>query len=117
VKGAREYGYQKREGERGTAGSEKFKTSYTGRKLRRFGHTRPLVLTGESMRLAAIRDVRSTSKGAKVVIHARVLNFRPHMRREMTMISLKERDRMVKFLDLLIDRMLKGIKRHRTVKG
>lgn len=66
--------YQPRKGERGSG--RHFKGSYTAKKLRMFGHTRPLVYTGESLRLAKIRDVRATSKGAAVRLKSRKLNFR-----------------------------------------
>lgn len=96
-RGASEYGYQPRGGERGS--NQPFKGSYTARKLKKLGHTRPLVYTGRSEGLAAIRDIRATAKKgaatARVVIHARGLNFRssarsPDMRKEITTISQAE---------------------------
>jgi len=68
--------YKPRKGQKGNEEPQGFKRSYTGRKLKRFGHTLPLVFTGESRRLAKIRDVRATSRGNRVVIHARKFNFR-----------------------------------------
>lgn len=87
--------YQPRQGQRGNEHPKGFNRSYTGRKLRRFGHTLPLVYTGESRRLANIRDVRATSNGSRVVIHARKFNFKnPHsrinMREEITVINAAE---------------------------
>lgn len=96
-RGATEYGYQPRQGERGSSGG--FKNSYTQRKLKKWNHSRPLVWSGRSEALASIRDIRPTAKKgqatARVVIHARALNFRrsekaPNMRREMTTISPAE---------------------------
>src|SRR5687767_8112515 len=55
--------YKPRRRERDNEHPKGFHRSYTGKKLRRFGHTLPLVFTGESRRLAQIRDVRATSKG------------------------------------------------------
>lgn len=95
--GATEYGYQPRAGERGSGRA--FRGSYTARKLKLHNHTRPLVWSGRSEALAAIRDIRATAvKGSatsRVVIHARALNWRrseksPDMRREMTTISKSE---------------------------
>lgn len=97
--GAREYGYTPRKGERG--GGRPFRGSYTAKKLRAFGHTKPLVFTGTSQKLAGIRDVRATFKKTRVVIHARALNFRSagsqvDMRAEMTAISAKEATTLMK---------------------
>jgi hypothetical protein len=91
--GAREYGYLPRKGERGN--EEGFRRSYTGRKLHKFGHTYPLVYTGESMRLTRMQDVRPTSKGVRVVYRAYKFNFRHprsriRMREEFTRISRRE---------------------------
>jgi hypothetical protein len=97
--GAREYGYSPRQGERMGRGTKRFRKSYTGRKLRLFGHVLPLVWSGASRLLARIRDARSTSKGVRVLIHARTLN-RPRkggkksMREEMTTISDREERRL-----------------------
>jgi len=77
--GAREYGYLPRKGEPGNPHRKGFWASYTGRKLREKGHRRPLEWSGQSRRLTRIRDVRATSKGAKVMTHARGFNRRnPH---------------------------------------
>ena len=79
-RGASEYGYAPRSGERGNIPPQGFHRSYTGQKLKRFGHTRPLVFTGESERATRQRDIRATatSKRAKVRVHlhAPKLNFR-----------------------------------------
>lgn len=97
--GATEYGYAARQGERGNIGRRGFKRSYTGRKLTRFGHTKPLVWSGDSEALSRIRDVRAVAKSGaavgRVVIHASKLNFRPsggkiNMREEVTKISAGE---------------------------
>lgn len=45
--GAREYQYTPRAGERGSSSKMSFRNSYTGRKLRKKGHTRPLFFSGE----------------------------------------------------------------------
>lgn len=81
--GATEYNYAPREGERGNIPEEGFRASYTGQKLRRFGHTRPLVKTGESEKATRRRDVRATAKKRRarveVHLHAPRLNWRnPH---------------------------------------
>lgn len=74
IAGAREYGYSPRKGE-GLSGKAFWK-SYTGRKKKEKGHTRPLVWSGASEILAMIRDVRATRNRARLVQHARGLNLR-----------------------------------------
>lgn len=69
--------YTRRQGESGTEGAATFRKSYTGRKLARYGHTRPLELTGETRRAVTLATIRSTSKGVKVAYPgARKFNFR-----------------------------------------
>lgn len=101
--GAVEYGYAPRSGERGNIPPQGFQRSYTGRKLRWYGHTRPNVLTGESEQQTRRRDVRATatSKRAtgRVHLHAPKLNFRnPHSKAhpaiEVTLISEREKPRL-----------------------
>jgi hypothetical protein len=65
------YGYGPRKGEPGSG--KAFKGSYTARKLKEFGHTKPLVKTGEGMRLAENSPVKATASGrgqnASVRVH------------------------------------------------
>jgi len=86
AEGAREYRYQRRT------------RKYEDRKQRLKGHKDPLVFSGRSRRLARLADVRATPKGVRVVLHARQLNRRRHMRREMTYISHREKQALVKAL-------------------
>lgn len=77
--GARKYGYRPRKGEQAGIGTKRYFASYTGRKQKRHGHTRPLVWSGASETLARIRDVRATRNRGRIVQHARGLNRRnPH---------------------------------------
>ena len=113
-RGAREYGYKPRGGEAGSG--RKFTCSYTSRKLRLKGHTRPLEFTGESRKLTEIRDVRATPKGVRIVMGANRFNFRasinaPHMRDEMTTVSASEQRVIEKLLKRLVER---GIAQDRT---
>lgn len=111
-RGAKEYGYSPRQGEAGHRGKPiKFARSYTGRKLRDQGHTRPLEYSGASRTLTRIRDVRATSKGGRVVLHARTFN-RPRknatmsMREEMTAVSAKEQKQIARVIDKVIQKLL-----------
>lgn len=113
--GAREYGYQPRSGERGSRGSKAFKSSYTGRKLRQKGHTLPLVWSGLSRTFTRMRDVRSTSKGARVVMNPPALNLRPKggtidMRDELTRISIRERHGLTARGNVMLPRQLNAIR-------
>lgn len=117
--GATEYGYDKRSGERGSGRA--FKGSYTQKKLRKFGHTKPLVYTGESMNLSRIRDVRSTSKGGRVVMRVPTFNRRPKgkkrsMREEMTQVSVKERNQLVRIFERAVDAQIKRVRDTETVR-
>jgi hypothetical protein len=68
-------GYEPRKGEKGSGLS--FARSYTGRKLKKFGHTRPLEFTGETRRAVTLATIRSSSKGVKVAYPgARKFNYR-----------------------------------------
>jgi hypothetical protein len=103
--GATEYGYAKRAGV-GLTGKA-FRASYTGRKLRKYGHTYPLVLTGESkVRTATLGRVYATRDSARVTMNAPALNFWHRkmtpgldMAAEMTTISDPERGELIGVLD------------------
>lgn len=117
--GAREYGYQKRKGEELPRGSKKFWRTYTGIKLRKHGHTFPLVFSGTSRTLTDIMVVKNTSKGASVKLgRARALNFRPkggriNMVDEMTRISPAEGAVLV---EVLAEEIQEGIDKYRRVR-
>lgn len=106
------YQYTPRQGEANT-GTKIFKKSYTGRKLKKFGHTNPMVYTGVSERLTRVRDVRANSKGCKIVMPAFALNFRPKGGRINMVNELRERftgrevATIAKIIDRVIDNKLK----------
>jgi hypothetical protein len=51
--------------------------SYTGRKLKKFGHTRPLEFSGTARRLVRTASISSTSNGSRVRYPgARVFNYK-----------------------------------------
>ena len=106
--------YAKRKGEGIPKSDPRYKRSYTGRKERKFGHTDPMVYTGESKGIARIRDVRSTSKGVKIVIGARKLNFRHpkskiQMNVEIRRVTTQETNKLANEHDKNLDRRLKQI--------
>jgi hypothetical protein len=99
--GATEYGYAPRKGQPGNPHPKGFTKSYTGRKLKTQGHTRPLVYSGDSyLRVLASRNnvTATATKGAataKLRLSAPTLNFRNprsriDMRAELTTVSPSE---------------------------
>jgi len=118
--GAREYGYSPRKGEAGNRNRKGFASSYTGRKLRLVGHTRPLEFTGEARRLSRIQDIRVTSKRVRIIL-PRKFNFRnPHsrvdMRKEITTVSHREEQELIAAADKDLDRRIKAWRPKRNVK-
>lgn len=111
--GAREYNYTRRKGEGLTPGTARFNRSYTGRKLREKGHTRPLEYSGRSRQQARRARVSSTSKGGKVTISAPTLNLRHPksrivMREELARISRAEGDQLARVFDRRYDVVING---------
>jgi hypothetical protein len=96
--GGKEYGYRPRA------------KKYMIQKAKTLHHQRPLVRTGESEKATRMRDVRATSKGVRVVMVAPKLNFSKGNgmtpRQELTKISAKERDQMVKLMEARLDKSL-----------
>ena len=93
--GAVAYGYAPRKGDRRARGSKAWRRSFQGRKFARFGHTDPLVYTGEMRRRCRHPQIRATSTGVKVVLDARKANLRHpksqvDMRKELRTITQGE---------------------------
>lgn len=100
-----EYGYTPRQGEAGRPGRRGFAQSYTGRKLRIFGHTRPLVKTGESEQQTRSPRIEATATRAeakcRVVMNAPGFNRRYagspiDMRKELTTVSQAEGEELAR---------------------
>ena len=105
--GATEYGYIPRRGEDGS-GSARFRGSYTQRKLRKFGHTYPLVWSGRSRQQSNTTRITATAKGGKATYNLPTLNLRPrggriNMRAEFQEISAKEEGEMGSMFKRAID--------------
>lgn len=121
-KGGREYGYAKRAGERFPRGSKQFRSSYTGQKLRRFGHTRPNEFTGVTRALSKIRNVKATSKGVKIRLRTPALNFHKFKdgsspADEMRVVSARElRFLLKRFVNELFRQFAKIRGRKKTVR-
>jgi hypothetical protein len=116
------YGFMPRMGEGGTA-SKNFKRSYTGRKLRKWGHTNPLVWSGISRRLATARrpnGVRATAQYCRIPIPAPALNFRPkggriNLRREVLAIIQPEVDAVARIAQRSTTARIKRIRHTETI--
>ncbi len=100
------YGYTPRKG------------GYNRRKRRKFGHTKPLVLTGETFRLSNTHQVRATAKGVTVAYNSlRKLNFKArgskvNMRAEFETISPSEEKHMTELMVNSIERKLRTAARN-----
>lgn len=115
----RRYGYLPRKGEDLPHGSKAFRRSYTGQKLRRFGHVLPLVFSGQSRTLARLARVTATSDRARVILPVPGLNRRNpisqiDMRDEATRITEEERSVLTRGLDKDLGRRLRLIRATRT---
>ncbi len=110
--GAREYRFAPRKGEAGNPHPKGFLASYTGRKLRKFGHTLPLVWTGLSRTLSLRMNLRYTAKGVAVILSSGFNRRNPRskidMRAEMTAVSATDAKEVERtFRDLLEERFKK----------
>lgn len=89
-RGATEYKYERRS------------RRYEQRKLRKFGHTRPLELTGETKQMANIVKITNTSKSVKNRYRLRKLNFIPQLREEFQRVSEADKKLLVAEADQFI---------------
>lgn len=110
--GAAEYGYEPRKGEQSGTSGKAFWRSYTGRKLKKFGHTLPLVFSGELRDKARTARIEATSKGVRVFLtNAGKANFHHpkstiDMRAELTRISIAEMRESTEILSAAIQEEL-----------
>lgn len=100
--------------------------AYNKRKFRRNGNYDFLVWSGQSRALARIKDVRATATSARVVarlvIHARALNFRrsanaPDMADEVRRISKRECVILTAKLGEILQRRFAALNDTQTVKA
>ena len=119
--GAMEYGYTPRKGQGLSASSKEFWKSYCGQKLRKMHHQKPLVWSGESESRTQQQDIRATSKGVRIVLHAPALNCQNpnsqvRMWEEMTTVSPAEAQILgVIFRDTIVRGLAAITERHVTV--
>ena len=110
VAGASRYGYVRRSFE------------YNQRKQREKGHRNPLVWSGKSKALAKMATIRTTRKGAKVIMRVPTLNRTPrgrrmNMNRELTRVTTAEAELLAELLVDRIDGQIKRLKGEGRKKG
>jgi hypothetical protein len=115
--GAHEYGYAPRVGESGRMSRKAFDKTYTGYKLRHYGHVDPLKYSGKSetaTKAATINAIATKDRsGVTIKMNAPALNFRRkgspiNMRREMTELSENEKGLMTAELKNMLVRAFGG---------
>lgn len=116
---SRRYTYLPRAGERGNS-RKKFANSYTGQKLQKYGHTRPLEWSGRSRRETSKRriNVKKRTGAGKLIMYAPGFNRRNpysriNMRDELTTITPSEETGLQITYGGSAVETLKGIRRRR----
>ena len=116
--GGLEYRFQPREGESGNSGQRKYSQTYIGQKEDKYGHTNPLQLTGKTKRQAmAVMDARPKQSGGDLVLHVPYYIYlkpyakSPAMASELSAISFRDIDKLVKILDSSITQEVQNQKR------
>jgi hypothetical protein len=102
---AKEAGFQPRAGENLAWGSKAFWKSYTGRKLKKYGHTLPLVFTGRTRDRAQMATITSTSNRGQVKYQVNVLNYIPWAQREFVKVLPRELEYLGQRFDFHYDRI------------
>lgn len=112
-----EYGYAARQGEAGRPDPRGFNKSYTGKKLKREGHTRPLEDSGDSKR-ATGRSAMFTATGKSVRVSMPAGNLRwPHpsgrisMAGELRRISRSDEAKCARVFDRYLDSRFRRLRR------
>jgi len=105
--GAAEYGYATRS------------RKYTAAKQRKFGHTLPLVYSGEMKANCRAPEIRATSKGCKVVLQARKANrrnpkSRANMAAELRQVSAAEAAQLAREKDRAMIRRIRAARGSET---
>ena len=71
-------------------GTKAFWGSYTGRKLRKFGHALPLVFTGQTRDRARMATIQVTTNRGQIRYSVNALNFNPWTRDEFISLTPAE---------------------------
>lgn len=105
---ARRAGFTRRKGEGLPRGSAAFRRSYTGRKVRIYGHENPLEYSGDTRRRIRSTTLSATSKGVKLRYSANKFNFkhpksRVRMSEEFRTITPQDERQLAEFFDRQVD--------------
>lgn len=100
-----EAGYQKRAGEQLAFGTKAFWNSYTGRKLRKYGHTLPLVFSGQTRDRARMATITVTTNRGQLRYSVQALNFNPWTRAEFVRLTQREVDALGQSYDTVYSRI------------
>lgn len=113
--GGEEYGYAKRTGEQGG----RFWSSYQGQKQKKFGHTRPLVYSGDLEKACNQAGIFATNKGVRVTLPgAGKANWPGWKRRdgttidkhaELTTVSAREEETLCRLFEDCVERRLAAV--------
>lgn len=109
-RGGRKYGYSPRKGE-APGGGRPTRGTYTYRKKKLFGHTRPLEFTGKGKQEALTsKKYRATRDKVDVILprkfNLRHPNSKVNMREEITAVTMDEITRLVRrFTNTLVRKM------------
>jgi hypothetical protein len=97
-------GYRKRAGEEHPFGSKAFWNSYTGRKLKKHGHTLPLVFSGETRARARMATIVVTTNRGQLKYQVNALNYQPWTRDEFIKILPAEAKELGQHWDQIYNR-------------
>ena len=97
-------GYRKRAGEEHPFGSKAFWTSYTGRKLKKHGHTLPLVFSGATRARARMATIVVTTNRGQLKYQVNALNYQPWTRDEFIKILPAEAKELGQHWDQIYNR-------------
>ncbi len=122
---SKRYNYQPRKGEAGNSSPGGFRRSYTGKKLARYGHTKPLVLTGELERVIDRRfDIRVAKSGVGVTLFLHgpkyLHQFRkdhsaPDKAAEITATDKRDRDQLSRLITRVLAEKLNEAGEMKTI--
>ena len=98
-------GYRKRSGENLQFGTKAFWGSYTGRKLRKFGHMLPLVYTGQTRDRARMATIQVTTNRGQLRYSVNALNFNPWTRDEFARLITPEVEALGQTFDRVYSRI------------
>ena len=97
-------GYRKRAGEEHPFGSKAFWNSYTGRKLKKHGHTLPLVFSGATRARARMATIVVTTNRGQLKYQVNALNYQPWTRDEFIKILPAEAKELGQHWDQIYNR-------------